>query len=123
MKKFNLGVLATVAALALSPAAMAKDHVPGGGFTGPSAINASTVEAAKNMSDDTHITLIGNIEQHLGGDKYLFKDKTGTIKVEIDHDKWNGQNVSPADKVEIRGEVDKGWTSVKIDVDEVRIVK
>ena len=32
-----------------------------GGFTGPGATNNTTVQAAKGMRDDTHVTLTGNI--------------------------------------------------------------
>lgn len=91
-----------------------------GGFSGPGP-SVSTVEQAKGMRDDARVALRGNIVQHLGKDKYLFKDATGSIRVEIDHDKWGGLNVTPNDMVELHGEVDKDWNSVEIDVD--RIVK
>lgn len=91
-----------------------------GGFTGPGPAVVS-VEQARGMRDDAKVHLSGNIIQHLGKDKYLFRDASGTIHVEIDHDKWGGQSVGPEDLVEIYGEVDKDWNSVEIDVD--RIVK
>lgn len=91
-----------------------------GGFTGPGPA-ITTVEQAKSMRDDTKVTLRGNIIQHLGKDKYLFKDSSGTIHVDIDHDDWMGQTVGPEDTVEIYGEVDKDWNSVEIDVK--RLVK
>ncbi len=90
----------------------------GGGFSGPGPA-VSTVEQAKSMRDDANVTLKGSIVQSLGGDHYLFRDATGEIRVDIDHDKWNGQTVTPADTVELRGEVDKDWNSVEIDVDHV----
>lgn len=93
-----------------------------GGFVGPT-INVSTVEQVKAMRDDTKVTMQGNIDSHLGGEDYLFRDKTGTIKVEIDHEEWNGQQISPTDIVEIRGEVDKGWKSIEIDVDSIAKLK
>lgn len=88
---------------------------PGGGFTGPGPALV-TVKQAREMRDDTHVTLRGKIVQHLGKDKYLFKDETGSIHVEIDDDEWMGQTVSPDDTVELYGEVDKDWNSVEIDV-------
>lgn len=91
-----------------------------GGFTGPGPA-LTTVQQAREMRDDSHVALRGNIVQHLGKDKYLFRDGTGTVTVEIDHDKWAGQDVGPDDTVEIYGEVDKDWNSVEIDVD--RLVK
>ncbi|MDR1311942.1 MAG: NirD/YgiW/YdeI family stress tolerance protein, partial [Burkholderiaceae bacterium] len=53
-----------------------------GGFAGPGP-SVVTVEQSKSMPDDSHVTLHGNIVQHLGKDKYLFRDATGSITVEI----------------------------------------
>lgn len=94
----------------------------GGGFSGPH-MAVTTVQQAKGMRDDALVTLRGNIIQHMGKDNYLFKDETGTIVVEIDHDKWNGQTVTPEDTVELVGEVDKDWNSVEIDVDRITLVR
>ena len=91
-----------------------------GGYTGPGP-SVSTVEQAKGMRDDTHLALRGRIVQHLGGKHYLFSDDTGTIEVEIENKRWQGQTVGPDDVVEIYGEVDKDWNELAIDVD--RIVK
>ena len=56
--------------------------------------------------------------------KYVFKDDTGSIVVEIDDDDWGGLDVSPKDKVEIRGEVDTHMMKpTDIDVDTVQLVK
>ena len=89
-----------------------------GGFSGPGQ-SIVTVNDAKSMRDDTAVRLRGTIASHLGKDKYLFHDSTGSIAVEIDHDKWGGQTISPADVVEIIGEVDRDWNSIEIDVDRV----
>lgn len=89
-----------------------------GGFSGPG-LESSSVEQARGMRDDAQVILRGNIVRHLGKDKYLFKDETGTINVEIDRDKWGGLTVTPSDVVELHGEVDKDWNSVEIDVDRV----
>ncbi|WP_409070260.1 YgiW/YdeI family stress tolerance OB fold protein [Desulfobulbus sp.] len=86
-----------------------------GGFSGPGPA-LSTVDQVQNLRDDVPVSLRGNIIQHIGGDTYLFKDDSGTIRVDIDHDIWNGQIVGPADTVKIDGEVDKDWNSVEIDV-------
>jgi uncharacterized protein (TIGR00156 family) len=89
-----------------------------GGYTGPGP-GIITVKEAMGLRDDANVALRGHIVQHLGKDKYLFKDDTGSIRVEIDHDKWEGQSVGPTDPVEIIGEIDKDWNSVEIDVDRV----
>ena len=93
-------------------------YTHGGGYTGPGPA-LSTVEQAKNMRDDSHVTLRGHIVQHLGGERYVFKDNTGTINVEIDNKRWQGQTVGPNDLVEISGELDKEWRELEIDVKKI----
>lgn len=108
-------------ALCLSSAAMA--FSPTGGFSGPG-LAESTVAQAVKMSDDTPVVLVGKIEKSLGGEKYLFKDASGSVIVDIDDDDWRGLNVTPADTIIIEGEVDKGlFEETKIDVDSVRLKK
>ena len=111
MNKFNL--LLTAAAVVFSTPAMARNS--DGGFVD---VNVITVEA-KNMNDDAYVILQGYITDRNGEEKYVFQDKTGSITVEIDDDDWDGVDVSPADLVEIQGEIDKGWTAVEIDVDTI----
>jgi uncharacterized protein (TIGR00156 family) len=89
-----------------------------GGFTGP--VTVLTVEQAKNLKEDTQVTLRGKIERHIGGENYLFRDASGTVEVEIDSDRWAGQNITPQDQIEIFGEVEKNWNAVEIDVKRLR---
>ena len=96
MNKFNL-LLAAGLVAAATPA-MAEDSK--GGFK---EVNVITIEEAQNLGDE----------------KYTFQDKTGSVTIEIDDDDWDGVDVTPADLVEIQGEVDKGWTSFEIDVDTI----
>ena len=70
-----------------------------------------SVEKAKNAKDDTFVVLQGYIEKSLGDEKYLFRDETGTVKIEIEDKKFRGLTVYPDDFVQISGEVDKGWFS------------
>lgn len=80
----------------------------------------TTVDKAKDLRDDSWVALSGNIEKRIGDENYLFRDSTGTMEVEIDHKRWNGQMVSPTDKVEIQGELDKDFNSVELDVKQIR---
>lgn len=89
-----------------------------GGYTGPT-ISSITVKEALELKDDTPVVMVGQITENLGGDKYTFKDQTGSLTVEIDAEDWGGVTVGPNETVEIRGEVDKDFTSFKIDVDQV----
>lgn len=116
MNKKILAVLAAVSGIALQTETVAAQNQ--GGFTGPS-VEVITVEQAKNMNDDAFVILRGSIKQNVGDDIYVFTDGTGSINVEIDEDEWNGLNVGPEDVVEIRGEVDKDWSTLEIDVDRI----
>ncbi|KHN54376.1 YgiW/YdeI family stress tolerance OB fold protein [Pectobacterium fontis] len=90
-----------------------------GGFT-DSQNALTTIAKAKDLRDDSWVTLQGNIEKRIGDENYQFRDSTGTIEVEIDHKRWNGQRVSPTDKVEIQGELDKDFYSTELDVKQIR---
>jgi uncharacterized protein (TIGR00156 family) len=93
-----------------------------GGFSGPG-LTPVTVEQARTLSDDSYVVVRGNIVRHLGKDKYMFQDATASIEVEIDHDKWQGQTVTPQDTVELHGEIDRDFNLVEIDVERISIVK
>ncbi|MNV58612.1 hypothetical protein D3C71_1509980 [compost metagenome] len=106
-----------------------------GGFSGPSATpaqtqtqqggfvdndaNLTTAAKVKDQKDDSWVKLRGNIIERLSDDRYLFRDTTGTVNVEIDHKRWNGQTITPQDQVEIQGKVDKEWNEFEIDVKQV----
>ncbi len=93
-------------------------QVQKGGFSGPNG-SVVTVKQAQDMKDDSWVTLRGNIEKRVGDEDYTFRDATGTMTVEIDHKRWEGLTVSPADKVELQGELDKDFNSVELDVKRV----
>ncbi|MDR0716757.1 MAG: NirD/YgiW/YdeI family stress tolerance protein [Azoarcus sp.] len=116
-KFYRLSVPCLCVGFALSAAAFAQ-----GGFVGPSAVpEAKTVSEAKSLPDDAKVTLRGNIVRGLGDEKYLFRDATGEIVVEIDDDLWRGRTVEAKDTVEIRGEVDRDWTvSVEIEAGSIQ---
>ena len=74
------------------------------------------------MKDDTKAVLRGNIVRQVKHEKYLFKDSTGEIVVEIDDDDWGGVTVGPNDTVELIGEIDKDFNKIEFDVDIVKKV-
>ena len=129
MKK--AAVLLAITALVSAPVFAAQS---GGGFVNPETPavgthkggfidqqrSLTTVDKAKDLRDDSWVTLSGNIEKRIGDENYLFRDATGTMEVEIDHKRWNGQMVSPTDKVEISGELDKEFNAVGVDVKQIR---
>ena len=124
MNKF-ISASAFVVALGLSANAFAagfQGQANMGGFQGPGLQPSSVAEALK-LNDDTPVVLVGQIEKSLGGEKYLFKDATGSVTVEIDNEDWRGINVTPKDTIVIQGEVDKDFFKTEIDVDSVALKK
>ena len=116
MKNLSL-LIAAVSCQGMASAAQA-------GFTGPSAAEKTTVSQVKEMPDESVVILQGVIESSLGDEKYMFKDETGSIKVEIDDEDWNGLNVGPNDKIQIQGEVDTHMMKpTEIEVETVTLVK
>jgi len=104
------------------------------GYTGPgsdaakpaaAATQITTVKDAKAAHDDTPVVLEGTITKRISGEHYEFKDATGSIEVEIDHDDWPaGAGVSENTKVRLTGEVDHHkMKATDIDVDRVEILQ
>lgn len=108
---------------ALSTAAMAQ--YKSGGYTGTTdTTNLTTVKQVENLPGDSYVTMQGKIISKIGHEKYMFQDETGTIKIEIDDDDWNGVTANPDSTVQIQGEVDKSWTKpTKIEVDFIQKVE
>ncbi len=126
MKKFiAVLVLALVCVAFVSAQGFTGEKAAKGGFSdGTNASAAITpVSKALKMKDDTHATLRGNIVKQVGHEKYLFKDATGEIVVEIDDDDWGGVTVGPQDTVELIGEIDKDINKIEFDVDIVKKVQ
>ena len=124
MNKF-ITASAFVVALGLITSALANGLTgpqQAGGFQGPGLAPSSVAEALK-LNDDTPVVLVGQIEKSLGDEKYLFKDASGSVTVEIDNEDWRGVTVTPKDTIVIQGEIDKDFFKTEIDVDSVALKK
>ncbi|GHU51545.1 hypothetical protein FACS1894200_11840 [Spirochaetia bacterium] len=107
---------------------LAVSSVYGQGFTGPGAgaaagqVQTVTVMQARGLADHSLVILTGTIVQSLGREKYLFRDSTGDITIDIDRDLWTllGISVSTNDRVEIGGEIDVEKRVVEIDVKYIK---
>ena len=97
----------------------------GGGFVdnGASVSAATPIKEALRMRDESYVTVRGNIVKRLTDDKYLFRDSTGEIVVDIDNEDWGGVTAGPQDTLELSGEIDRDFNKVEIDVGMVRKVQ
>lgn len=107
-------------------------HGPDGGHGGPrgdhrNGFHIDSVAAAKNARDDAPVALTGHIVRRLRphDDEYVFRDRTGEIRVEIDDRKFAGHRVTPDMTVRLFGEVDRSRKkgTVKIDVKRLEILR
>lgn len=79
-------------------------------FEGPgSTIDITTVAQAQKASDDTPCAIDGYIVEKIPNkhDKYLFRDATGQLTVEIKDKMFEGRTITPNTHVRITGKVDK----------------
>jgi len=111
----------SVAVLLFAPVAFAQS----GGFIGADSSPVLTAVTAANRPNESNVRLVGFLIEKLGSERYLFRDDSGTIVVEIDDDDWNGIEASAETRVEIAGEVDREWKllqrETEIDVDSIRL--
>ncbi len=127
--KTAIGGLILTAALAAAFAAPAHAQYQGPGSraakgaTRGGAIN-TVADVKKHGRDDQRVTLTGNVVKKVGWEKYLFRDASGDIRIEIDNDVMPAEPFDDKTKVEITGEVEKDFLhSVEIDVKAIRLLK
>lgn len=103
MKKFILTAsIAATVVLSSSAFAGKDDHV----IIQEAAKNLVTVQQVAKIKDETGVTLTGQITKHIKSDHYEFKDRSGTISLEIDDDLWHAAGLKVGDHVRVVGEVD-----------------
>lgn len=111
--------------LALSSAAVAgfqgNNTQQGGGFTSQGTM-VSTVAQALEANDHAPAKLTGSITRQIDDDEFMFRDSTGEIKIDVDDNAWQGQNVGVNDKITLYGQVDKETIGAN-SVDVYRIQK
>ncbi|WP_394204282.1 NirD/YgiW/YdeI family stress tolerance protein [Shewanella waksmanii] len=92
-------------------------------YVGPSAEKVMKhVSEAENATDDMPVELTGKLVKSLGDEKYLFRDDTGEIEVEIDDALWRDIEVSDDTTVMLRGEVDDEWQGIEIEIDSINLL-
>lgn len=94
-----------------------------GAVAGKRLQTVKTVSQAKKARDNTPVNLTGNILNCRDDDDCTFKDKTGTIHIDIEDGAWNGQHITPKQRVRISGKVDVDDDSGRRSIDVYRINK
>ena len=115
MKEFKVILMTALTGIALAPISMSQ----------AAAISATvtTVKQALTAKDDTPVKLHGQVVKSIGDEKYQFRDKTGTITINVDDELWQGHPISPTTNIGLVGEVDidfKPSKHVEIDVEQIQ---
>ena len=115
-----------VAPAIVSPAIIHSQAAPAapGRYTGPSSATVSSVKnLLENGRDDQFMRLQGRIVSHDGGENYTFADDSGRMTVEISARYFPpNQSVSAEQRVELAGEIDKGFRKTTLDVKDMRLL-
>lgn len=90
------------------------------GYRGAEDARIMTVEQAKEMHDGATISLRGNLIDGGEGDKFKFRDKTGTIDTIIPKAVFDGRTVQPDNMISINGSLDKKSTPPVVRVDRIQ---
>ncbi len=127
MNKSGIAVaLAVALGAGIALSAHAQYQGPGGraARAAPQGPVSTVADVRKRGRDDQRVTLTGNVVRKVGWEKYLFRDASGEIRIEIDDDVMPTEPFDDKTKVEITGEVEKDFLhSVEIDVKAIRILK
>jgi len=95
-------------------------HALDDGYRGAEDARIMTVEQAKEMHDGATISLRGNLIDGGEGDKFKFRDKTGTIDTVIPKAVFDGRTVQPDNMISINGSLDKKSTPPVVRVDRIQ---
>lgn len=111
--------VATLVCCFLIPTAFAEDkgglkkdtappppHALDDGYRGTEDARIMTVQQARTMHDGATISLRGNLIDEQGGDKFIFRDKTGSISTLIPAAVFDGRTVKPDQMISINGSLD-----------------
>ncbi|ROP62017.1 uncharacterized protein (TIGR00156 family) [Enterobacter sp. BIGb0383] len=87
------------------------------GYRGTEDARIMTVAFAKTLHDGATISLRGNLIEHIGDDRYVFRDKSGSIGMIIPTAVFDGREVKPDQMLSINGSLDKKMTPPIVRVD------
>ncbi|HAK4968494.1 TPA: YdeI family stress tolerance OB fold protein [Salmonella enterica] len=82
-------------------------HAIEDGYRGTDDAEKMTIEQAKTLHYGATVSLRGNLIDHKGDDRYVFRDKSGEINVIIPSAVFDGREVQPDQMININGSLDK----------------
>ncbi|MFE8646176.1 YgiW/YdeI family stress tolerance OB fold protein [Sphingomonas sp. NCPPB 2930] len=95
-----------------------------GAYVGPTSLPLMTTQQVRSTGqDDQKVRLQGRITSHAHGKHYTFSDASGNLQVEISSKRFPaGTTIGADQRVELFGEIEKGFRTLKVKVEEVRVM-
>ncbi len=94
-----------------------------GGFHRGGVARVTQAAQVAGALEDTPCELVGNIVEQTGYDRYLFRDASGAVVVDIDRKRFRGETVTPETRVRLVGEVDVDHGRREVDVDYLEVLR
>jgi uncharacterized protein (TIGR00156 family) len=79
----------------------------------------SRVVDVRRMPDNRWVVMRGRMQRHIDGNRYLFRDNTGSITVTIDNNRWRNSNARFNDYIEVSGKVDREGNIRTVNVQKI----
>ena len=92
----------------------------GGAPTSASASPTTAAQAAQ-AQDDTSVVLEGMLVRQIRGDRYEFRDASGTITVEIEDEDWPNRQPVLEKRLRLHGEVERKRIRRVVEVEVTRV--
>ncbi len=94
-----------------------------GGFHHKGVMRVTEAAQVPGAYIGTPCELTGHLIEQRGYDRYAFRDKSGTVVVDIDRKRFRGQTVTSETLVRIIGQVDLDRDGMGVDVESLEIVR
>lgn len=90
----------------------------------PGATSVTTAAQAAQAQDDTQVVLEGMLVRQIRGDRYEFRDASGTITVEIEDEDWPNRQPVLEKRLRLHGDVERKRIrrTVEVEVNRVELL-
>ena len=89
----------------------------------PGGVLDTVAKVLQHGQDDQMVILSGYVIKQLGKEKFLFRDETGEMIIEIESEAMPQASFDDKNKVEIRGEIEKDFPGhIEIEVQALKIL-
>ena len=78
-----------------------------------------SIHEARTLENKTPVATQGYIVKGLGSHKYMLEDESGSIRVKIEKDVWEGKPTGETDLITVEGTIFRKGNTVEIEVSKV----